>query len=60
MKGIRHFMRDFTAPAVREHLRSQIEADGPPKLRENETELVRFIRLGSFDWTAFLAGSRLR
>jgi hypothetical protein len=28
MKGIRHFLRDFTATAVREHLRSQIEATG--------------------------------
>jgi hypothetical protein len=25
MKGIRHFLRDFTASAVKEHLRSQIE-----------------------------------
>jgi hypothetical protein len=28
MKGIRHFLRDFTATAVREHLRSAIDATG--------------------------------
>jgi hypothetical protein len=45
MKGIRHFLRDFTASAVKEHLRSQIEdAEGPPELTKNEIELVRFIR----------------
>jgi hypothetical protein len=55
MKGIRHFLRDFTASAVKEHLRSQIEnTEGPPDLTKNEIELVRFIREGSFDW----AGSR--
>lgn len=50
MKGIRHFLRDFTASAVKEHLRSQIEdTDGRPALTKNEIELVRFIRAGSFD-----------
>jgi hypothetical protein len=50
MKGIRHFLRDFTASAV-EHPRSQIEdTEGPPGLTKNEIELVRFIREGSFDW----------
>jgi hypothetical protein len=45
MKGIRHFLRDFTASAVKEHLRSQIEdLGGPPDLTKNEIELVRFIR----------------
>jgi hypothetical protein len=45
MKGIRHVLRDFTASAVKEHLRSQIEdTGGPPDLTENEIELVRFIR----------------
>ena len=53
MKGIRHFLRDFTASAVKEHLRSQIEdTRGPPHLTKNEIELVRFIREGSFDWGA--------
>jgi hypothetical protein len=50
MKGIRHFLRDFTASAVKEHLRSQIEdTGGQPELTKNEIELVRFIRAGSFD-----------
>jgi hypothetical protein len=53
MKGVRHFLRDFTASAVKEHLRSQIEDTGrPPDLTKNEIELVRFIREGSFDWGA--------
>jgi hypothetical protein len=44
MKGIRRFLRDFTATAVREHLRSAIEATGgSPDLTKNEIELVRFI-----------------
>jgi hypothetical protein len=56
MRGIRHFLRNFTASAVREHLRSQIEATGgTPELTKNEIELVRFIREGSFDWGVFLA-----
>jgi len=56
MKGVRHFLRDFTARAVREHLRSQTErSDPPPQLTRNEVELVRFIRAGTFDWAAFLA-----
>jgi hypothetical protein len=56
MKGIRHFLRDFTATAVREHLRSAIEATGgSPDLTKNEIELVRFIWKGSVDWDAFLA-----
>ena len=56
MKGIRHFLRDFTATAVREHLRSQIEDTGSsPDLTKNEIELVRFIREGPVDWGAFLS-----
>jgi hypothetical protein len=56
MKGIRHFLRDFTATAVKEHLRSQIaDPGGSPDLTNNEIELVRFICKGSFDWGAFLA-----
>jgi hypothetical protein len=56
MKGIRHFLRNFTAKAVKEHLRSQIEdTGGPPNLTANELELVRFIRRGSFDWDRFLS-----
>jgi hypothetical protein len=46
MKGIRHFLRDFTATAVAEHLRSEIEATGgSPNLIANEVELVRFAAL---------------
>jgi hypothetical protein len=56
MRGIRRFLRNFTASAVREHLRSEIEATcGSPELTKNEIELVRFIREGSFDWDVFLA-----
>ncbi len=47
MKGIRHFMRNFSATAVKEHLRSEIEATGgSPDLTKNEIELVRFIYVG--------------
>jgi hypothetical protein len=50
MKGIRHFLRDFTASAVKEHLRSQVEdTEGAPALTKNEIELVRFIQDGSFN-----------
>ena len=43
MKGIRHFFRNFTALAVKEHLRSQIEDAGSgAELTKNEVELVRF------------------
>ena len=56
MKGIRWFLRNFTASAVKEHLHSQVEADrGSPDLTENEIELVRFVHEGSFDWGSFLA-----
>jgi hypothetical protein len=56
MKGIRHFLRNFTAKAVKEHLRSQIEdTGGSPNLTANELELVRFIRRGSFDWDVLLS-----
>jgi hypothetical protein len=43
MKGIRYFFRNFTALAVKEHLRSQIEREGKAvELTPNEVELVRF------------------
>jgi len=43
VKGIRHFFRNFTALAVKEHLRSQIEDAGSgAKLTPKEIELVRF------------------
>ena len=57
MKGFRHALRNFTALAVREHLRSETEARGDAAdLTGNELELVRFIVEGSFDWKTFLAG----
>jgi hypothetical protein len=54
--GVRHLLREFTATAVKEHLRSQVEdhADAP-ELTEKELELVRFVRAGTFDWDAYLA-----
>jgi hypothetical protein len=59
VKGVRHALRNFTASAVKEHLRSQVEdAEGPPQLTDNEIELVRFIRRGSYDWDALLGGER--
>jgi hypothetical protein len=55
VKGVRHFMRNFTATAVKEHLRSQVdETGGSPVLTAKELELVRFIRRGTFDWDALL------
>jgi hypothetical protein len=60
MKGIRYFLRNFTATAVHEHLRSQIEDRAfQPELTPKEVELVRFISEGSFDWATFLAKPRL-
>ena len=45
MNGVRHFLRNFTATAVKEHLRSQLEdTGGSPKLTDKEVELVRFVR----------------
>lgn len=56
MERVRRFLRNYTALAVREHLRSEVEAGRTlPNLTENELELVRFIVDGSFDWSAFLA-----
>jgi hypothetical protein len=56
MNGIRRFLRNFTASAVKEHLRSEIEGSGgSPDLTRNEVELVRFICEGSFDWDTLLA-----
>jgi hypothetical protein len=49
-------LRQFTATAVKEHLRSQVEdSNGRPELTEKELELVRFVRGGSFDWERYLA-----
>ena len=57
MNGVRRFLRNFTASAVKEHIRSEIEiTGGSPDLTANEVELVRFIHEGSFDWEALLGG----
>jgi hypothetical protein len=43
--GIRHALRNFTATAVKEHLRSQLEdTGGAPNLTQKEIELVRYVR----------------
>ena len=43
VKGIRYFLRNFTALTVKEHLRSQIErSEAGAELTPNEVELVRF------------------
>ena len=43
MKGIRYFLRNFTALTVKEHLRSQLEgSETGAELPPNEVELVRF------------------
>ena len=56
MRGIRYFLRNFTATAVKEHLRSQLEdTGGAPELTPKEIELARFIYDGSFDWGVFVA-----
>jgi hypothetical protein len=58
VRRIRRFLRDFTARAVLEHLRSELEdRDGPPLLTRNEIELVRFVREGPFDWETAAASS---
>jgi len=55
-RGVRYLLRQFTATAVKEHLRSQVEdSRDSPELTEKEIQLVRFVRGGSFDWDAYLA-----
>ena len=57
MHGIRHFLRNFTATAVKEHLRSQIEDAGDaPNLTDKEMDLVRYIRDDSVRWDAIAQG----
>ena len=59
MKGIRYFMRNFTATAVKEHLRSQLEdTDGKAELTPNEVELLEFVREHSADWESILPDDR--
>jgi hypothetical protein len=43
VKGVRYFFRNFTALAVKEHLRSQTDrTDDGAALTPNEVDLVRF------------------
>jgi hypothetical protein len=43
VKGPRYLLRNFTALAVKEHLRSQLDRPaGGAELTPNEVELVRF------------------
>ncbi len=61
MHGIRHFLRNFTATAVREHLRSQIDdTGGRPSLTDKEMELVRYIRDDSVKWDAVVVAQRTK
>ena len=49
-------LRQLTATAVKEHIRSQLEdTGGSPRLTENEIALVRFVRESRFDWDGYLA-----
>jgi len=51
LNGIRHFLREYTATAVKEHLRSQLEeTGGSPELTKKEVELVRFVLDRPTDW----------
>lgn len=44
VKGFRHRLRNFTALAVKEHLRSQLDDAGTTaELTPKEVELVRFV-----------------
>ena len=53
MNGIRHFLREYTATAVKEHLRSQLEeTGGSPELTKKEVELVRFVLEWPTGWGA--------
>jgi hypothetical protein len=48
MRGPRYLLRNFTALAVREHLRSQVErAESGAELTPNEVALVRFTKAHS-------------
>ena len=54
MNGIRYFMRNFTATAVKEHLRSQLEDAPKPQLTPKGIELLRFVHERSADWDGLL------
>ncbi len=61
MNGIRYFLRNFTATAVKEHLRSQVEdsADSP-EFTQKEIELLHFVRDDSIAWDDLLGTSAPR
>jgi len=42
VKGLRYGLRNFTAVAVKEHLRSQLDRADDAELTPKEVELVRF------------------
>ena len=54
VRGVRYFLRQYTAMAVKEHIRSQVEVAAKPELTKREVELVRYIRDGRVDWDAYL------
>ena len=56
VKGIRYYVRNFTALAVKEHLRSQAESAHGGELTPNEIELVHFAA-DRLDELKTLAGS---
>jgi hypothetical protein len=59
VNGVRHSMRNFTATAVKEHLRSQIEdTGGVPKLTDKEIGLARYVRDDSVKWDTMVASPR--
>ncbi|HSC51429.1 MAG TPA: hypothetical protein VLD16_14300 [Gaiellaceae bacterium] len=59
MKGIRYALRNFTARAVEEHLRSQLEdAGSDAELTPHEVELVRFATARSEQLQALAARPR--
>jgi hypothetical protein len=58
MKGLRYLLRNYTALAVKEHLRSQIEQNASEaQLTPNEVELVRFTAERSDQLKELAAGS---
>ena len=59
MHAIRHALRNFTATAVKEHLRSQLDdTGGAPNLTDKEIELLRYIRDESVRLDAVVAADR--
>jgi len=58
MKGLRYLIRNYTALAVKEHLRSQVEQNASrAELTPNEVDLVRFTAKRSDQLDALAARS---